>query len=368
MRDVLIIGGGPAGLIAGAEAAHMGADVLVVEEDPEVGKPDHCTGLVSKSGLDRIAGPDPSFVLNWISGVRIYSPSGIAYEVMTEESKACIIDRARFDAHLLRRAEESGAEVQVGKIYPKDVNDHSKFIVNAEGTKGRVAKALGFETPKSIPAIQVDLDTQDFDRDMVELHTGEWAPGFFAWKVPRRDHVRVGLACYDGVPQERLERMLEKNPNFSRIRGAKVLRTLHGKIVVGGPMRRTVRGNAMAIGDAGGFAKPTTGGGVVVGGLVARMGGKVAAEAALIGVSLDSFQRKWKKSYAREFRSMKLATRIFHNMKEEELERALRVSHEAGILGLIAGYDMDLQGKAVNRVLESKLIRFAVLPFLRSIF
>jgi geranylgeranyl reductase family protein len=365
---VLIIGGGPAGLIAAAEAAHHGASVLVVEEDPEVGKPDHCTGLVSKTGLDKIAEPDPSYVLNWISGVRIFAPSGRAYDVMTEENKACIIDRTRFDTSLLRLAERSGAEILMGKTYPKDVQEQFKFIINAEGTKGKVAKSLGFEAPKSIPAIQVDLETSDFEKDIVELHTGRWAPGFFAWKVPRGDHVRVGLGCYDGVPQELLQRMLEKNPNFSRIKGAKVLRTLYGKIVVGGPMRRTVRGNAMVIGDAGGFVKPTTGGGVVLGGLVAKIGGKSAAEAAMIGVSLESFQRKWKKSYAREFRSMKLATRIFHNMKEDELEKALRMSHEAGILGLIAGYDMDLQGKAVNRVLESRLIRFAVLPFLRSIF
>jgi flavin-dependent dehydrogenase len=162
--------------------------------------------------------------------------------------------------------------------------------------------------------------------------------------------------------------MLDKNPNFSRIRNAKILRTSYGKVVVSGPMRRTVRGRAMTIGDAGGFVKPTTGGGVVLGGLISRMAGKVAAESALIGVSLDAFQRKWKKSYGRDFRSMRLATRIFRNMKGEELERALRVSHQAGILGLIAGYDMDLQGKAVTRVLESRLIRFAVLPFLRSIF
>jgi hypothetical protein len=55
-------------------------------------------------------------------------------------------------------------------------------------------------------------------------------------------------------------------------------------------------------------------------------------------------------------------------MKADELEHALKVSHEAGILGLLAGYDLDLQGAAVNRVLESRLIRFAMLPFLRSLF
>lgn len=368
MRDVLIIGGGPAGLIAGTEAAKAGADVLIVEEDPEVGKPDHCTGLVSKSGLDSILDQVEPPVLDWIKGVRIYSPKGKAYEVMAEERKACIIDRTKFDAELMRRAVGSGAQVVTGKMYPRDINEQSKLIINAEGTKSRLAKGLGFEVPKSMPAVQVDLDTREFDHDMVELHTGGWAPGFFAWKVPRGDHVRIGLASYKETPQELLQRMLERNPNFSRLKGAGIIRTLYGKVVVGGPMKRTVKGNAIAVGDAGGFVKSTTGGGVVLGGLVSKIAGRVAAESALIGVSPETFQRKWRRSYGRDFRSMRLASRIFHNMRNEEMERALKVSHEAGILGLIAGYDMDLQGRAVNRLLESRLIRFAVLPFLRSLF
>jgi geranylgeranyl reductase family protein len=368
LPDVLIVGAGPAGLIAGTEAAHAGADVLVVEEDLEVGKPDHCTGLVSKSGLDMLIEPSSSFVTNWIRGVRIYSPSGRGYDVTTEQDKACIIDRTKFDVELLKRAEAAGVKVEVGKSFPKDVSGGFKVLIDAEGTKAKIGKSLGFDIPKSIPAVQMDLETIDFDKDIVELHTGEWAPGFFAWKVPRGDHVRIGLACYEGVPQELLQRMLEKNANFSRINKAKILRTIYGRVVVSGPMRRTVRGHNMVIGDAGGFVKPTTGGGVVLGGLVSKMAGKVAAESALIGVSLDTFQRKWKKSYGRDFRSMRLATRIFRNMKNEELEKALKVSHEAGILGRIAGYDMDRQGKAVTRILESRLIRFAVLPFIRSIF
>jgi geranylgeranyl reductase family protein len=366
LRDVLVVGGGPAGLIAGAEAAHAGADVLILEEDQEAGRPDHCAGLVSRSGLTKLIEPSPNFILEWIKGVRIYSPSGRVYDVMTEETKACIIDRTKFDKELLRRAEASGAEVMLGKTYPQDITDKPKVVVDAEGIKGRCAKVLGFDVPQSIPAAQMDLEVADFDRDVVEMYTGNWAPGFFAWKVPRKDHVRIGLACYKGVPMELLQRMLEKNPNV-KAKNAKVLNTIYGKVVVSGPLRRTVQGNAMLIGDAGGFAKPTTGGGVVLGGLIARIAGKAAADSAIREMPLESFQTKWRKDYGREFRSMKLAGRIFRNMKGDELERALKVSHEAGILGIIAGYDFDLQHNAVNRVLESRLIRFCVLPFLRSI-
>jgi len=366
LHDVLIVGGGPAGLIAAAEAERNGAEVLVVEEDPEIGIPDHCAGLVSRAGLEKIIEPTPAFVLSQINRARIYAPSGKMYEVKTEGVKAFVIDRTRFDKELLRRAEASGVEVLTSRSYSKDFK--YKILIDAEGTKGRLARRLNLGVPRSIPAAQFDIEVKDVEKDVVELHTGEWAPGFFAWTVPRGDHVRVGLASYEGVPLELLKRMLERNRSFERMKDARVLRTISGKVVVGGPLRHTVRGNAIAVGDAGGFVKPTTGGGVVLGGLTAKLAGRAAADAILRGGALEGFDGEWRALYGREFQTMRLAARIFRNMRGGEFERTLQISSEEEVLSLLAGYDMDLQGAAVSRVLRSRLIRCAILPFLRSLF
>ena len=114
--------------------------------------------------------------------------------------------------------------------------------------------------------------------------------------------------------------------------------------------------------------KPTTGGGVALGGAISQIAGRVAAQHVIDGRPLKRFEKEWKGSYGREFRVMKLAARIFSNMREEELERGIEYAQGTGILGAISGYDLDLQGKAVNKILESKLLRFAVMPFLRSLF
>jgi len=366
LHDILVVGGGPAGLIAGAEAARNGAEVLVVEEDPEIGQPDHCAGLVSKDGLEKIIEPTPAFILSRINRARIYAPSGKMYEAKTEGVKALVIDRTMLDKELLRRAEANGVEVATSQPYKPELR--CKVLIDAEGTKGRLARRLNLGVPRSIPAAQLDIELKDVEKDVVELHTGEWAPGFFAWVVPRGDHVRVGLATYEGIPLELLKRMLEKNRNFERMKNARVLRTISGKVVVGGPLRHVVHGKGIAVGDAGGFAKPTTGGGVVLGGLTAKLAGRVAAEAVLRGGALEGFDGEWRALYGREFQTMRLAARIFRNMGGGELERALRISSEEGVLGLLTGYDMDLQGAAVSRVLRSRLISCAVLPFLRSLF
>jgi geranylgeranyl reductase family protein len=366
LHDVLIVGGGPAGLMAGTEAAQSGAEVLIIEEDPEIGKPDHCAGLVSKTGLEGIISSDSAFVLNRIKGARFYAPSGKMYEASSEGIKAFVIDRVRFDKELLRRAEAKGVEVVTNQMYKPEFQ--GKVLINAEGTKGRLARRLNFSLPRSIPAAQLDIEVSDFEEDMVELHTGEWAPGFFAWSVPRKDHVRVGLAAYEGVPLELLNKMLKKNSNFNRMKNARVLNTIFGKVVVGGPIRRAVQGNVISVGDAGGFVKPTTGGGVILGSAIARLAGRVAAEAILSGKRLNSFERSWRSLYGREFQRMRLAARIFRRMKDKELERALQTSSDEGVLSLLSLYDLDLQGAAVGRVLRSKLIRYAILPFFRSLF
>ena len=49
--DALVIGAGPAGLLAAQEIALKGYNVGVLEEHPTVGKPDHCAGILSISGL-----------------------------------------------------------------------------------------------------------------------------------------------------------------------------------------------------------------------------------------------------------------------------------------------------------------------------
>ena len=45
--DVIIAGGSVSGLFAAREIAFRGHSVLVLEEDSEIGTPEHCGGLVS---------------------------------------------------------------------------------------------------------------------------------------------------------------------------------------------------------------------------------------------------------------------------------------------------------------------------------
>jgi flavin-dependent dehydrogenase len=75
--DVIVAGGSVSGLLAAREAAAGGLSVAVLEEDSEIGTPEHCGGLVSIAGIRNLGlVPDASAVENAkITRARILSPS-----------------------------------------------------------------------------------------------------------------------------------------------------------------------------------------------------------------------------------------------------------------------------------------------------
>ncbi|MEM4657773.1 MAG: NAD(P)/FAD-dependent oxidoreductase [Candidatus Methanosuratincola sp.] len=365
MRDLLIVGGGPAGLSAASEAARLGLETEILEEHAEVGIPEHCAGLVSLSGLREILGTEAP-IIRKIKGFRVYSPSGKAYMVKGGEAKAAVIDRPAFERELLRRAEANGAKVTLGSQFRG--GERYKVLINAEGTAGRVSKRLGFGIPEAIPAAQLDLETPGFEEDMVEIYLGRHAPGFFAWAVPRRDGVRVGLASSEGIPLRSLERLLEKFEPWRRFSGARRSAPIFGKVVTGGPLRVAHRGNAIAIGDAGGFVKPTTGGGVVLGCLTARLAARAAYQFLSGKGGLDSFGKAWKKAYGKDFMLMRLARAVYNRMGAREVDTMLETLYSGGALRGATQYDMDLQGKALWRLARSRMFFRLVPMVLEAIF
>ena len=50
--DAIVGGGSVSGLFAAREMASKGMKVLVLEEDHEIGTPEHCGGVVSQKGLE----------------------------------------------------------------------------------------------------------------------------------------------------------------------------------------------------------------------------------------------------------------------------------------------------------------------------
>ncbi len=388
--DILVVGGGPAGLIAAREAARRGVDVTVFEEDREIGLPCHCAGLLSLKGLDEIKVPSNGpFVQNRVRGACFYSPSGLSFKVERDEAVASVVDRVALDRFLANQAIEAGAVIRVNsKVRSlKRVNGEMiaeveqgpsirvKMIIDAEGVSSRLVKAIGLKPLKPeciLPALQFDLESIDINPEYVELYVGEKiAPGFFAWVIPLSgDSARVGLACRGSNPYERLDRFVQSRfggkDRFNKVS------TRSGLIVTCGPIGKTFGDNLMVVGDAAGQVKPTTGGGVVMGGICASIAGEVAAEAVEKGMFTSSFLRRyevlWRERLGREFRLTRLARRVADRLPDKTIDKVFKAVIDENLQSeLSIQGDMDLQSGVILRLLRKRKILKALPSALASL-
>jgi len=371
--DVVVVGAGPAGLVAAREAAGGGVGVVVLEEHGEVGFPCHCAGLLSLRGLGEIGvPPDADFVQNRVRGAHFFSPSGLSFTVERNEDVACVVDRSLLDKFLARQATEAGAEIRLQSRVQRVRRRNGRMIVegpwgsveagvvvDAEGVASRLVKEMGLTPLGSegiLPALQFELTDMDVDPAHVEMHVGERvAPHFFAWVIPLSDHrARVGLACRGDDPRQRIEEFMKK-----RFDKPTRLSVSSGPVVTCGPIPKTFSENFLVVGDAAGQVKPTTGGGVILGGICASMAGEVSSEAVKRGIFssdfLGEYERRWRERLDREFRATRLARRVLNRLSDKTMDKIFKIILEKGLQGeLSAEGDMDLQASLLSALARKR--------------
>ncbi len=370
--DAIVIGGGPAGLIAAGELARRGPSVLVLEEHPQIGLPDHCAGLVSISGLERIGvKPSTRSIQNLVSGARLVAPNGTVFGIGGGENKAYVLDRNLFDKSLAMGAIGAGAEIElrsrVTEVRRKSDGFHCRtssgkgylcrLLVDSEGISCRILKTLGLSYPSPdwvFPAAQFEISGDKLDTDLVELHFGRnVAPGFFAWSIPISEKSsKIGLAVQEGNPLELLERFRGRCFPSSQVFSIRL-----GSVFLGDPSTKTFDENLLVVGDAAGQTKPTTGGGVVVGGLCAQLAGRVGASALLeddlSAKRLSRYERQWKSLLGSELAKMRALRRLFPRLSDDSLNRLLEFALGSDLRRIVEEKgDMDFQGDVINHIIR----------------
>jgi len=376
--DVLVVGAGPTGLIAGREAARRGVNVTVLEEHEEIGVPCHCAGLLSVRGLKEIGlEPSDEFVQNQVSGAVFHSPSDLTFEIRGREKMAYIVDRVAFDKALARQAVNAGVELKLGfkaetflmnkgfvsgVIGEKEII-RAKVVIDAEGSGCKLLKRVDFEKPNLegfLPAIQLEVDEIKPDRDLVEIFVGsKVAPKFFLWVIPTgADSARVGLACKDRKRYSILKNFVENKLGKHRTTAVRA-----GCVIASGPSARTYYDGVIIVGDAAGQTKPTTGGGVVTGGICASIAGEVAAEAVLKDDPSAGFLRKyedlWRRRLGREFSSMLLARKILNRLSDDTIDDIFKEIVKSRLQVTIEEEgDIDFQSNVLRRLArQSSLLK-----------
>jgi flavin-dependent dehydrogenase len=112
--DVVVAGGSVAGLFCAREVAARGHSVLVIEEDFEIGTPEHCGGLVSTSGMEDLGViPSGKTFDSQITRAEITSPNGKKITIDEKKQNVSVINRRELDKQVAHQAQKNGAEIRV---------------------------------------------------------------------------------------------------------------------------------------------------------------------------------------------------------------------------------------------------------------
>lgn len=376
--DAIITGAGPAGILAATEIAKGKHEVLVLEEHERIGEPDHCAGLLSASGLRSLnLKPPDDCIQNTVEGARIYAPSGNSIFIERGRREAFVIDRRKFDFWLSENAADCGAKITTGskarEIVPSnketltvktdDRDIQAKVVVIAEGVRSVLAKNTGFQTiskQSKLPAYQYEVKGVDVEDDLVEMFYGrQLAPGFFAWIIPMGERrARVGLASRN-KSKIRLDSALLHHPIISkRLKTGEKIRGMGGTVIVGQPKTRISSDGIVVVGDTAGMVKATTGGGVIIGGLTARMAGESINDALRTNDTsrkiLSRYDKRFKSTYYRELQTMFYAQKALTSLTDKGLDSVVRDASDLGLLNIIRKEgDMDLQGQVIRKLIAN---------------
>jgi digeranylgeranylglycerophospholipid reductase len=385
--DVVVVGAGPAGAMASKYAARHGARTLLIEEHASIGSPVECTGLISTAALKECEIGEGNFILARMKGAFVYAPNGEELCIRGKSVKAYVIDRKIFDRALVERSLEEGVELLLKTRFVSMEGDKIKVLSNgermdieanvvigADGIQSSVGRAAGIgRCKKFISGIQFEAPYAAKDPEFVEIFTGkDIAPGFFAWAVPFEGLARIGLAKEpDDFPaQYYLEKLLKHPVVASRYGGSKMEFVLGG--IPLGPPDKTMKDNVMLVGDSAGQVKPTSGGGIYMGAVCAKIAGEVAARTARKETVLDEYEKRWRGTVGRELAIGMRIHKSLGKLSDENLNEFIGFLNKPDIREIITDYgDMDhpsiLLQKLISHGDKKQLIRLLGVAF-RTLF
>jgi digeranylgeranylglycerophospholipid reductase len=322
--DVVVAGGSVAGLLCAREIAAKNHKVLVIEEDYEIGTPEHCGGVVSIPAMDDLGIiPMRGTLDNKIRSAKIVAPSGKSFSLDARPQQVIVLDRREFDKQIAHQAQVNGAEIRVKSslreitkdgVRTSDGEIKCKIIVDARGVSSLIHK----DRTGTLQSAQYEVFADWIDKERIEVYLDqEKYPGFFAWVIPtRRDEAKIGVAGRGINPALAIEEFLNKKGKYSTIR------KIFAPIWVKGPIKDFVSGNTVIIGDAAGQAKPTTAGGIYSSGLGGIFAGKAISKFLESGKesSLSEYQKEWTGKFGKEFEHMLLARSLLERLDNKSID------------------------------------------------
>lgn len=340
--DLIVIGAGPAGSAAAANASERGLSVLMVEEHDRIGQPLACAEGLSRSTIEGYLNMQPEWVAQELSGSIVRGPEGREF-TMEYPDVGWVLDRKVFDPALASIAEQIGTTIKkstraIGvKGDEVVVNENGtikkyrfKYLIGADGIASNVGRWMGLETRMALDEIEIcaeyRLGNINIRKGYAYLVFGKkYAPGGYAWIFPKSEHsANVGLGVSPAITREKpkilLDRWVKMEFPESRIEEkmfsavpAKVLRTYSGK-------------NFCLVGDAARFTDPLSGGGIATAVKSGTIAGRNAAD--IIRGKKDNLKSEMRAEVLDEIVWHKRVQNVYSRLDDRDLQKIFDIGEK----------------------------------------
>jgi geranylgeranyl reductase family protein len=349
--DVLVVGGGPAGAMAGLALATTGVSTILL--DKKVFPRDKPCGGGIRHGVRRRFGGlmndlERRVPIHEISKVVMEAPSGASVLATLDQPLYLTFRRIEFDDALLRAARDAGARVIEGaRIVSLERNERgvtvgcadgrrltARAIVGADGVNSIVARAAGLTDGFTNAELAIDtmeetpleeLGVTDTEAMYVAYGYKGW-PGY-GYVFPKRRCVDAGVGfllpffkeTLGGAPYEHHARFVQEMSAKGVVRGRSNPDNFKAyRLPLCGPLPRTVADRVVICGDAGGFVNAYTGEGIYYAMVTGEHAGLTLAEALkdddLSARRLAAYETRWRREIGEELSdAVRIQRRIFAN-------------------------------------------------------
>lgn len=318
--DAIIIGAGPAGLIAGENIARAGFEVFIFEKSQYIGKNKICGGAVSKECFLNLK-LSKRIIEKQCSKVIVNFPNQ-KFE-STHKSGFTLFNRELFDKELSKNAIKSGVELLTSiivtdikryndglivgykKLGQEEVNEvKTKILLFADGVNTLAYKklGLGFSGKPDCTSIAAACDLKWAKNPLDSLNfffSDKISPFGYGWIFPKKDLINVGVLCLRTKLKQSIWNHLKYFITLQKLNSLKVIGS-GSRLMPQGLTEKIYDDKILIVGDAAGTADPIDGGGIHNATISGKIAGKIAIKALktknVTAAFLSNYRKLWKKT------------------------------------------------------------------------
>jgi digeranylgeranylglycerophospholipid reductase len=320
--DIVIVGGGPAGLSAAYAAAKFDARVILFEKDASIAHNIRTSGVTWIEEIEKLGISRDHY--NPIKNYSFISPSN-EVNIRGNDATACVLDVRSVYQHLAFLAAEAGSEIMVkSNVINVVINSNNRIsglkirtpkgdmmincdlVIDASGFHSFIARKIGMvnEWKRYGLGAEYECYCENVDSEtLVFMVGGEYSDAGYAWIFPlSKKRIRIGVGIgrpeSNADPLEKLNSIIEKKLKpLDKIGKVQPIEFHSGIIPNEGIRKSTVSDGLILVGDSAGQANPLVLEGIRYAIEFGRLAGEVGAKSLAQNSKRESlleYEKIWK--------------------------------------------------------------------------